>query len=149
MFTGEEAPWKMEHFCIFGSPVFVLAKKLQDGDLFLKWKAQSWLGVYVGHSLQHEGNIPVVYSPATTHISPQFHVAYDNQFMTVASTSRLFLDDFYNKLFHMAKWQHTDAYAETSDLHLFKTTWCDSTLPASQQKTYFVSLTVIKDEIKT
>jgi hypothetical protein len=39
MFTGEEAPWKMEHFRVFGSPVIVLAKKLQDGDALQKWKA--------------------------------------------------------------------------------------------------------------
>jgi hypothetical protein len=138
MFTGEEAPWKMEHFCVFGSPVIVLAKKLQDGDALQKWKFRSWLGVYVGRSLQHAGNIPVVYNPATTHISPQFHVVHEDQFTTVASTSRSFPDDFYNELFHTAKWHHTDAYAETSDLHLFEATWCDSSLPASQQKTYFV-----------
>jgi hypothetical protein len=23
MFTGDEAPWKLEHFCIFGSPIFL------------------------------------------------------------------------------------------------------------------------------
>jgi len=36
MFTGEEAPWKLEHFRVFRSPVFILAKKLQDGDTIQK-----------------------------------------------------------------------------------------------------------------
>jgi hypothetical protein len=49
MFTGEEAPWRLENFRVFGSPVYVLSKKLQDGDVLQKWKHRSWLGVYVGH----------------------------------------------------------------------------------------------------
>jgi len=36
MFTREEAPWKLEHFRVFGSPVFVPATKLQDGDAVQK-----------------------------------------------------------------------------------------------------------------
>jgi hypothetical protein len=57
-------------FCVFGSPVYVLDKKLQDGDSPPKWKARSWIGVYDGHSLAHSGNVPVVYNHYTTHISP-------------------------------------------------------------------------------
>jgi hypothetical protein len=49
MFTGKEAPWNMEQFRVFGSPVFVLAKKFQDGVPIPKWKAHSWMGVYIGH----------------------------------------------------------------------------------------------------
>jgi hypothetical protein len=99
MFTGEEAPWKFEHFCIFGSPVFVLAKKLQNGDAIQKWKARSWMGVYIGHSLQHSGNVPVVFNPQTTYISPQFHVVFDDQLTTVQEAACSFPDNFYSKLF--------------------------------------------------
>jgi hypothetical protein len=60
----------MEDFRVFGSPTFVLDKKLQDGDSLSKWKARSWIGIYVGHSLVHSGNVPVIYNPRTTHISP-------------------------------------------------------------------------------
>ncbi len=49
MFTSLPAPWKLEDFCIFGSPAFVLDKRLQDGDSLPKWRARCWLGVYVGH----------------------------------------------------------------------------------------------------
>jgi hypothetical protein len=38
-FTGNKAPWKMEDFRVFGSPTFILDKKLQDGDSLSKWKA--------------------------------------------------------------------------------------------------------------
>ncbi len=49
LFTSFHAPWNLEDFRVFGSPVFVLDKKLQDGDSLPKWKARSWIGVYVGH----------------------------------------------------------------------------------------------------
>jgi hypothetical protein len=32
MFMGKEAPWRMDHFRVFVSPVFVLVERLQDGD---------------------------------------------------------------------------------------------------------------------
>jgi len=58
-------------------PIFVLAKKLQEGDVVQKWKARSWMGVHIGHSLQQSGNVPVVYNPQTTSISPQFHAVFE------------------------------------------------------------------------
>lgn len=72
--TGQKPPWELENFRVFGSPTFVLAKQLQDGDSLPKWKARSWLGVYVGPSLVHAWNVPIIYNPLTMHISPQFHV---------------------------------------------------------------------------
>jgi hypothetical protein len=50
LFTGQESPWNLSDFRIFGSPVYVLQKKLQDGDNYHKWRARSWQGVYIGHS---------------------------------------------------------------------------------------------------
>ncbi len=37
LFTGVPAPWKLEDFRVFGCPVFVLDKRLQDGDTLPKW----------------------------------------------------------------------------------------------------------------
>jgi hypothetical protein len=65
MFTGSLAPWKLQDFRVFGSPAYVPDKRLQDGDSLRKWKARSWLGVYVGVSLIHAGNVPVIYNPIT------------------------------------------------------------------------------------
>ena len=74
MFTGLKAPWRLEDFRVFGSPVYVLDKCLQDGDSLAKWKACSWLGFYFGQSLVHAGNVPIIYNPIMTHVSLQFHV---------------------------------------------------------------------------
>jgi hypothetical protein len=59
-FTGEPPPWRISDFRVFGCPVFVLDKHLQDGDSLLKWRVRCWPGVYVRHSLQHAGNVPLV-----------------------------------------------------------------------------------------
>jgi hypothetical protein len=80
LFTGNKAPWQMEYFRVFGSSVFVFDKKLQDGDSLSKWKACSWLGVHVGHFLEHSDNVPVIYNPQMMHIPPQYHVMFDDQF---------------------------------------------------------------------
>jgi len=70
MFTGSVASWHIKDFHVIGSSVYVLDKRLQVGDSFPKWKARSWLGIYVGQSLVHVGNVLIVYNPITTHISP-------------------------------------------------------------------------------
>ncbi len=81
----------------------MLDKKLQDGDLLGKWKSRSWLGIYVGHSLAHVGNVPIIYNPVTTHISPQFHVVFDDQFSTAGTKSSDLSNDFYAALHDKAK----------------------------------------------
>jgi hypothetical protein len=106
----------------FWFPSFVLAKKLQDGDAIQKWKAKSWMGVFIGHSLQHSSNVPVVYNPRTTHISPQFHVIFDDQFTTVSNSALSLPADFYTKLFNTAKWAYEDNYTDTSDLYVYDNT---------------------------
>jgi hypothetical protein len=70
MFIGSIAPWPLEGFRVFGLPVYALDKRLQDGDSLPKWRARSWLGVYMGQSLGHAGNVPIINNPITMHISP-------------------------------------------------------------------------------
>jgi hypothetical protein len=132
MFTGNMAPWKMEDFRVFGSPVFVLSKKLQDGDSLPKWRSRSWMGIYVGHSLAHSGNVPVIYNPQTTHITPQFHVVFDDQFSTVTGNPSTFTAHDMEALYNKSSWMHKDNYAETEDMHLFETFW--STPPTQKER---------------
>jgi hypothetical protein len=110
MFTGEPAPWRISDFRVFRCPVFVLDKHLQDGDSLPKWKARSWTGVYVGHSLQHAGNVPLVYNPSMTHVSPQYHVVFDNQFTTVSGSPANSTEDFYEKLYQDSAWLYKDPF---------------------------------------
>ncbi len=49
----------------------------------LKWEPRSRLGIYVGHSPSHAGSVALVLNPRTGHVSPQFHVVFDDFFTTV------------------------------------------------------------------
>ena len=67
----------------WGCPCYVLDSKLQSGTMAPKWDPRSRLGVYLGHSPCHAGSVALVLNPRTLHVSPQFHVAFDDEFATV------------------------------------------------------------------
>jgi hypothetical protein len=91
LFTGQEPPWNLKDFHVFGSPTYVLQKELQDGTSYSKWKPRAWQGVYIGNSACHSSAIPLIYNSKTTHISPQFHVLFDEHFPTATNHSQLML----------------------------------------------------------
>ena len=83
-FTGSDARPNMRDFHPFGCPVFVLDEKLQSGlGAIPKWDPQARVGVYLGQSPCHAGNVALVLNPRTLHVSPQFHVVFDDEFSTV------------------------------------------------------------------
>ncbi len=41
------------------------------------------MGIYVGRSPSHASNVCLIPNPRMGHVSPQFHVVYDDDFMTV------------------------------------------------------------------
>ena len=68
----------------FGCPVYVLDPSLQSGLKALpKWQPRARIGVYLGHSPQYAGNVAMVLNLTTGHVSPQFHVVFDDTFSTV------------------------------------------------------------------
>ena len=115
----------MNDFRTFGCPVFVLDKKLQDGDSVKKWRARSWKGIYVGQSTVHPSNVPLVYTIAYTHVTPQFHLVFDEGFTTVTGQPIPNEDKFYEDLFTKAKWLHHDSFADSSELYYFDEFWTD------------------------
>jgi hypothetical protein len=125
LFTGTPALWRLRDFRVFGCPVFILDKCLQDGDSLLKWKKRCWTGVYVGQSLQHAGNVPLIYNPLTTHVSPQYHITFDDQFTTVQGTMATLPDTEYQCLYHSTDWLFPHSFGSAEFLHLFETYWSD------------------------
>ena len=70
---------------IFGCPVYVLNYKLQSGYIGPpKWDPRSQVRVYLSHSPMHAGYLALVLNPVTGHVSPQYHVVYDEIFSTVS-----------------------------------------------------------------
>jgi hypothetical protein len=49
-----------------------------------KWEPRSRLGIYIGHSPAHAGLVAMVLNPWTGHVSPQYHVVFDDLFTTVS-----------------------------------------------------------------
>jgi hypothetical protein len=112
-FTGQSLPWSPSDFRVFGSPTYVLQKELQDGATLNKWKPRSWLGVYVGTSNCHASAILLIYNPTSTRISPQYHVVYDEYFLTVSSSPAFDSDAYLTKVYPLsAKWIYKDPYTE-------------------------------------
>ena len=80
----DSAPLKVSDFHTFGCPCYVLDHRLQSGlGQIPKWEPRSRMGIYVGRSPSHASNVGLILNPRTGHVSPQFHVVYDDDFTTV------------------------------------------------------------------
>lgn len=84
----------------FGCPVYVLDSKLQSVPATLpKWEPRCQVGVYLGHSPAHTGNVALVLNLTTGHVSPQYHVVFDDNFSTVPSMRKGTVPTNWKKLF--------------------------------------------------
>eukprot|EP00804_Cyclotella_cryptica_P016249 CCRYP_005730-RC/>CCRYP_005730-RC protein AED:0.47 eAED:0.42 QI:0/-1/0/1/-1/0/1/0/200 len=98
---------------VFGSPVYVLDPRLQDGKKIPKWDSRARQGIFVGFSTRHSSLVPLILNPRTQHISPQYHVIFDDAFTTVPSlTSADERDLRFEKLFQTAR----ECYIDSSDI---------------------------------
>ena len=71
---------------VWGCPVYVLEKSLQDGKKIPKWRPRSRRSIYMGLSDLHASSVPLVLNTDTGAITPQFHVVFDDWFATVTGT---------------------------------------------------------------
>jgi hypothetical protein len=83
LFTRVQVNPDLWHFHVFGCPAYVLAAPLQTGAPFPKWEERSRVGVFLCHSPEHASSVALILNTQTGLVSPQFHVAFDNQFDTV------------------------------------------------------------------
>lgn len=70
---------------VFGCPIYVLDRNLQDGKAVPKWTPRAGLGMFLGFSPLHSSLVPLVLNLTTGKISPQYHVIFDDRFETVPS----------------------------------------------------------------
>lgn len=93
----------------FGCPVYVLDPKLQDGQSIPKWNSRVRQGIFVGFSPEHSTNVPLILNPTTQHISPQYHVIFDDEFTTVpALTTDAQRNDLFAELFTSSRERFVD-----------------------------------------
>eukprot|EP00956_Cyclotella_meneghiniana_P010938 scaffold15299_cov23-Cyclotella_meneghiniana.AAC.9 len=96
------------------SYVYVLDPRLQDGKQIPKWDSKVQQGVFVGFSPDHSTNVPLVYNPKTQHISPQYHVIFDDHFTTVPAlcTDEMERNEIFAQLF-TSSWER---FVDVEDL---------------------------------
>ena len=76
-FSRTEAEIHCEDFHTWGCPIFVLEAQNQSGFTGTPiWEPCSHIGVYLGHSSAHAGNVALVLNLQTGHVSPQYHVVF-------------------------------------------------------------------------
>jgi transposase InsO family protein len=93
----------------FGCPVYVLDPKLQDGGKIPKWNSRARQGIFVGFSPYHSTNVPLILNPTTQHISPQYHVIFDDDFTTVSSVAdEAFQNQQFEKLYELSRERYID-----------------------------------------
>ena len=77
-------PFRIRDYHTFGCPVYVLDGKLQAiGSKLPRWDSRARLGVYLGRSPCYADSVALVLKPWTLHISPHFHVVFNDEFTTV------------------------------------------------------------------
>jgi len=82
--TSQLTGARLEHFHPFGCPAYVLDARLQGGvSKVPRWEPRSRLGVYLGHSPHHAGSVALILNLTTGHVSPQYHVIFDDDFTTI------------------------------------------------------------------
>ena len=85
-FTGVPVRPKLRHYHAFVCPTYVLDNSLQSGQGAPKWKQRARLGIYLGPSPSHARTEALILNPRTGHVSPQFHVKFDDFFETVGDS---------------------------------------------------------------
>ena len=73
----------LKYIHMWGYPVYVLDPTLQQGCKLPKRQTQYCRTIFVGFSTNHSSDVTLILNPATGHIYPQFHVIFDDYFITV------------------------------------------------------------------
>jgi hypothetical protein len=68
---------------VWGCLAIVLYPRLQNNQNFPKWNRSACVGQFLGYSDEHLSLVANRWHSSTGHVSPQFHVVFDDLFETV------------------------------------------------------------------
>ncbi len=71
------------HCHVWGCPAIVLKPQLQNDQKLPKWNRRAKVGQFLGYLDQHSSLVANVCHLLTGHVSPQFHVVFDDLFKIV------------------------------------------------------------------
>ena len=81
--TASDVPINLRDYHTWGCPVYVLESRVQTSSKGLpKWDPRARIGIYLGHSTAHAGNVALVLNLSLGYVSPQFHVVLNDNFDT-------------------------------------------------------------------
>ena len=75
----------IRYYHTFGFLVYILDARLQVASFITKWDKRVRVGSYVGLSQIHAGNVSLILNVSMGHVSPQFHVVFDETFSNIHS----------------------------------------------------------------
>ena len=101
----------------WGCPAYVLDARAQVGQSIPKWNPKSRLGIYVGRSKNHAGNVALILNPRTLHVSPQFHVVFDDNFATVKYLQGNEVPPMWKELVTKSSESATDELYDAATMH--------------------------------
>ena len=87
IFSNIKSPFNYKELHPFACPVFVLDPSLANNKKIPRWKPRSEPRIYLGKSRHHAGNVSLVLNIKTRHVTPQFHLVFDDNFTTVNKNS--------------------------------------------------------------
>ena len=67
-----------QHMHVWGCPCYVLEPTLQDGHKLPKWNHISSWAIFLGFLSCHSSHVPLVLNLDTGHVSPQFHMVFED-----------------------------------------------------------------------
>ena len=100
---------RAEDFHTWGCPVFVLEAPNQSGSIGTsKWEPRTRVGIYLGRSPSHAGNVALVLNLQSGLVSPQYHIVVDDEFTTVKYLDSATPPPNWNELVRKHKESSTD-----------------------------------------
>lgn len=88
----------------FGCPCYVLSTKSTNTQRKNKWTYKATKGIYLGKSRSHASNVALILNTKTKHISPQYHIVFDENFTTTGITENK-MPENWDELFQAETWK--------------------------------------------
>ena len=103
LFSSTPDAWmNIKDIHTWGFPIYVLTSRSQISKDKI-WNSKSRLGIYLGVFPVHASNMSLAYNLNTKHVSPQFHVVFDDEFMSLKVKNPDSLERILN-LYHDKSW---------------------------------------------
>ncbi len=107
---------------VWGCPAIVLDPKLQNDQKLPKWNRHARVGQFLGYSDEHLSLVANVRHLSTGHVSPQFHVVFDDLFETVICIGDYdaVVNSIYDGLFNRNRKLYVEDEFDADDMLIYK-----------------------------